>query len=179
VAAKRKILLTSFRPWLEHHVSNASDDLLQHLATEDIDFAALIFLRQLPVDTAIAWAKVRAAIAHHQPDVVLCCGMAETRDRLTVESQALSMGQRYQTNLDLAALTQTLTFTDISDDAGKFVCEGLYFQVLKYLEDHQLSMAGLFLHIPLITAKNQALIFQDVRKILHYLTQSYPFSSRP
>ncbi|MBV5261715.1 peptidase C15 [Synechococcus moorigangaii CMS01] len=164
-----KILLTSFQPWLPHHTSNASDDLLQHLETASLSFARLVFLRRLPVETAIASETTIQAIALQRPDVVVCCGMAEKRDRLTVESQAFAGEQRQQTPLDLIALTAALRFTDVSHDAGKFVCEGLYFQVLQYLQRHQPQTTGLFLHVPPLTATNRALILEDVTQLLRCL----------
>ncbi|ANV87297.1 peptidase C15 [Picosynechococcus sp. PCC 7117] len=164
-----KILLTSFQPWLEHHTSNASDDLLCQLKARRLAFADFLFLHHLPVETAIASAKTIQAIAAYQPDLVLCCGMAEKRDRLTIESQAFYQGQQLQTRLDLQALTTPLEFTEISDDAGKFVCEGLYFQVLKHLQWQQSQARALFLHVPLLTAANRPLILRDVETMLHWL----------
>ncbi len=164
-----KILLTSFRPWLEHHTSNASDDLLCQLKAKQLAFADFLFLHHLPVETAIASEMTIQAIADYQPDLVLCCGMAEKRDRLTVESQAFYRGQQLQTRLDLQALTAPLEFTEISHDAGKFVCEGLYFQVLNHLQRQQSPARALFLHVPLLTAANRQLILRDVETMLHWL----------
>ncbi|BAW96652.1 pyrrolidone-carboxylate peptidase [[Synechococcus] sp. NIES-970] len=167
----KTVLLTSFRPWLVHHVSNASDDLLARLEAANLDFADFVFLRQLPVETAIASEKTIQAIAQYQPDLVVCCGMAETRDRLTVESQAFENNRSYQTSLDLAKLTASLRFTEVSNDAGKFVCEGLYFRVLQYLKTWRPQAAGLFLHVPLITPENEIFIWQDTIAMLRWLTQ--------
>lgn len=168
-----KILLTSFRLWLGHHTSNASDDLLWHLERASLRFADFHFLRRLPVETAIASKKTIAAIERHCPDVVLCCGMAEKRDRLTVESQAFYRGQFYQTRFNLEQLTATLNFTDISHDAGKFVCEGLYFHLLQHLQRRQSQTLGLFLHVPVLTPDNETPIVEDVITLLRSLTQSH------
>lgn len=163
------ILLTSFQPWLDHHKSNASDDLLEKLQAQNLAIAKLIFLRNLPVETQSASEKTIAAIQLSQPDIVICCGMAESRDRLTIESQAFDQDQHYQTTVDLTALTESLSFTTISHDAGKFVCEGLYFHVLKYLCQAKAQTKAIFLHVPIFTNKNEALILKDVTQMLEKL----------
>ncbi|MEY3557181.1 MAG: hypothetical protein RLZZ580_3239 [Cyanobacteriota bacterium] len=50
------ILLTSFAPWLCHHCSNSSDDLL--VSIQDNYAKKLLFLRQLPVNTHRASERV-------------------------------------------------------------------------------------------------------------------------
>ncbi|AFY39795.1 pyrrolidone-carboxylate peptidase [[Leptolyngbya] sp. PCC 7376] len=165
----RKILLTSFRPWLEHQQSNSSDDLLA--LVQDLDFpkVELIFLRQLIVDTKLASKKVIAAIAQHQPDIILCCGMAESRQILTLESQASYKEKHFQTQLNLEKFCGNLRQATVSNDAGKFVCEGLYFHVLEYLQKKQLSTQVTFVHIPSLTATNKDIIFKDFQKIIECL----------
>lgn len=54
------ILLTSFAPWLCHHRSNSSDDLL--VSIQDSYPKNLLFLRQLPVNTHRASERVIKAI---------------------------------------------------------------------------------------------------------------------
>lgn len=162
-----KLLLTSFRPWLKHHCSNASDDLLEIVQGSDFTAGELSFLRQLPVDTQAASRETIKAIAAHQPDFVVCCGMAESRDRLTIESQAFCQTDHYETTANLSAIAKELKFTDISHDAGKFVCEGLYFQVLQYLQNLDAKTPAIFVHVPILTEKNTAPIVQDFVQILY------------
>ncbi|MGF1479481.1 MAG: peptidase C15 [Cyanophyceae cyanobacterium] len=150
-----KILLTSFQTWLPHQPSNASDDLLVMVQER---LPQTTFVRQLPVDTARASERVLAAIADVQPEMVICCGMAESRYQLTVESQATWTSDRLYTSVDLEALVDRLVNTAISHDAGKFVCEGLYYQVLKHLPSHSQCV---FVHVPLLTATNVPTILTD------------------
>ncbi|NJN73421.1 MAG: peptidase C15 [Limnothrix sp. RL_2_0] len=168
------LLLTSFRPWLKHHRSNASDDLLEIIQGRDFIAGEVVFLRQLPVDIQAASGQVIKAIATHQPNFVVCCGMAESRDRLTIESQAFSQADHYETTVNLQMLSEKLNFTDISHDAGKFVCEGLYFQVLQYLHLQKLAVKtpAIFVHVPILTAKNTAPIVQDFIQILHTMSDN-------
>lgn len=165
---KIKILLTSFQTWLPHQKSNSSEDLLGLLNNINPPQKELIFLRNLPVNTEIASALTREKIKEINPNFILCCGMAEKSQCLQLESQAFFEDKCYQTKVNLTDLIQYLNLTEISHDAGKFVCEGLYFQVLKYIEN-QTNVQGLFIHIPILTEDNQTLILTDFIQILNRL----------
>ncbi|TVQ59560.1 MAG: peptidase C15 [Spirulina sp. DLM2.Bin59] len=160
-----KLLLTSFAPWLPHQRSNASDDLLGLLPPDD----HYHLLRQLPVDTALARRAVLEAMVEVRPAGVVCCGMAEGRSRLTVEARARQGGDCHWTDLNLTELVAGLTMTGISEDAGQFVCEGLYYGVLETLPRLDWPCFGLFVHVPLLTPDNQAIVLGDFRTILERL----------
>ncbi|WP_017304644.1 hypothetical protein [Spirulina subsalsa] len=162
----RKILLTSFQTWLPHQVSNSSDDLLQKIQGHPPQNLELIYLRHLPVDTHRASQQVQQAIAQYQPHCVVCCGMAESRENLTLESHACWGTEQFFTTLPLESLIAPLTATTISHDAGKFVCEGLYFHVLEYLHRTQSSCGGVFVHVPRLAPKNEAKIVRDFQHLL-------------
>ncbi|AFY77883.1 pyroglutamyl peptidase I [Pleurocapsa sp. PCC 7327] len=162
----KKILLTSFQTWLPHHVSNSSDDLLAQIQAEEFLLASLTFLRQLPVDIALASQKAIATIQTLQPDAVICCGMAESRDRLTIESNASWSQEQIYTSVNLEQLIAKLSHTKISHEAGKFVCEGLYYQVLRYLKQFRPQSHCLFIHVPVLTEINLPEILADFRLIL-------------
>lgn len=84
-----KILLTSFQTWLPHQKSNSSDDLLSEIETQHFPNTSLYFCRKLPVENLKSTQIVMDEIVKIQPDIVMCCGMAESRDCLTVESNAV------------------------------------------------------------------------------------------
>ena len=164
---KNKILLTSFQTWLSHQNSNSSDDLLAKIQNLDYsNYADLFFLRKLPVDIESSSQKVIDEIKCIEPNVVICCGMAEKRDKLTIESNAFCEDECLHTSINSIALTQQLVFTEISHDAGKFVCEGLYYRVLKYIRSHDRNIQCIFIHVPLITQNNSALILRDFHFII-------------
>ncbi len=165
------MLLTSFTTWKDHHRSNSSDDLLQQVLQNNPP-PGLHFLRQLPVDFEVAPQVAIAHIQQLQPRFVVCCGMAETRDRLNVEVQAVQQEQVLTTRLDVAALVAGLTFTELSYDAGGFVCNRLYFDVLHYVQTHQPSCQVLFVHVPVLTGANGDRILTDFRQILERLKAS-------
>lgn len=163
-----KILLTSFTTWLPHQKSNASDDLLEIISQVPSD-EQLIFLRKLPVDFQLAPQLVRAKINQVNPDGIICCGMAESRDKLTVESRAFKGLEMIKTNVDLDNLVADLKATKISNNAGRFVCERLYYETLKYISDCLLTTKCIFVHIPPLTPQNSALITSDFLAIIRRL----------
>jgi pyroglutamyl-peptidase len=166
-----RCLLTSFQPWLPHHQSNASDDLIEILTTQEIPHLSLFFLRQLPVDITLATQQVLQEVDRSFYEIIICCGMAESRTNLTIESNANYLGEQIHCSIDLKELAKELTFTTISHDAGRFVCEGLYFQILNYLKQKQIYSSCLFLHIPILTPKNRDYILNDVMAIIQKLAR--------
>lgn len=164
-----KILLTSFQTWLPHQKSNASDDLLGMLEGWRLEGVELQFLRQLPVNTRQASEKAIAHLKTHRPNGVICCGMAETRQKLTVESNARKETQQLHTKLPLNLLVSSLSYTEISHDAGQFVCEGLYYELLSYCQHQGDQLPCLFVHVPILTPHNQQVILQDFQNIINFI----------
>ena len=170
---KSKILITSFRTWLPHHKSNSSDDLLEIFQQQQYNLFSLDFIRNLPVDTELASQRVIKIIENIKPDAVICCGMAESRNRLTIESSAVCQRKCLKTDVNLEVLKSLLASTDISHDAGKFVCEGLYFQVLQHITKSNTNyIPCLFVHVPLLTNSNLESIKKDFLLILEFIVKS-------
>jgi pyroglutamyl-peptidase len=162
----QKILLTSFQTWLPHQHSNSSDDLLGEISQIEELSPFLSLLRKLPVNVSEASSSVIAKIKELQPKAIICCGMAESRTQLTVESCA-SCGENFlKTSVNLEKLVAKLGNCEISHDAGKFVCEGLYYEVLKYLQEKPDKPACIFVHIPVLTPDNLSSILADFRLII-------------
>ena len=166
----KKILLTSFTTWRPHQKSNSSDDLLIEVAKDNSLSASLTFLRQLPVDIEQAISQAIAQIDKLNPDLIISCGMAEKRGILTVESNARLNNHLIETSVDLHKLITGLKQTGISHDAGKFVCEGLYYSMLKYLRDRQLKTPCIFVHVPLLSPQNLRDIKANFVEIVYRLT---------
>ena len=160
-----KILLTSFQTWLPQQSSNSSDELLRQIQQRQFSSASLIFRRQLPVDIAQASQQAITNIEQVQPELVICCGMAESRYQLTLESNATWSEAQLKTTVDLDSLVRELSQTEISHNAGKFVCEGLYYQVLKHLEQANSQSRCLFVHVPRLTDSNLPEILADFESI--------------
>ena len=163
-----RLLLTAFAPWKDHQPSNSADDLLQ--AIQPIAPASVYFLRGLPVNLPVARSLTIGKLQQVQPQILVLCGMAETRSRLSVEANATVGDRQLQTSIDLAYLTADLPATDISQNAGRFVCNSLYYAMLNY--QHSLpTLQCLFVHVPILQDFNQAAIVADFRVILERLQQ--------
>ena len=165
-----KILLTSFDTWLPHQKSNSSGDLLAKISQIQSLPYSLTFLQKLPVDFQEAPNLAIAQINKFQPDTIICCGMAESRQKLTVESCAWCEYDILKTAVNLEGLVADLDAVEISHEAGKFVCETLYYAVLKHLADSQLVAQCIFVHVPILTPDNTDQIVGDFLLIMRRLT---------
>lgn len=163
----QSMLLTSFATWKPEQISNSSDDLLD-LVQEPLAMCGsnVSFLRQLPVDFEHAPRAVIQCIQHVEPDAVICCGMGENRTLLSLESTAVRDEQARFTTVNLSALVQGLSMTAISHDAGRFVCNRLYFDVLDYLQTCHRPVPCMFVHVPGLTEDNRHLIATDFMRVI-------------
>lgn len=148
------LLLTSFDTWLPHQKSNTSDDLLGLVVQLDSFPQSRSLLRKLPVDSQVATDLTIDRLETLQPHAVICCGMAELRSTLTLESQAKRGEMTLKSTFDVEGLVTKLSSADVSHDAGKFVCNDLYYNVLDCIYQRQLPTHCVFVHIPLIHEEN-------------------------
>lgn len=109
-----------------------------------------------------------------KPDIVIMLGEAKKRDLVSLESRAINLitteipdndgikinnklikekGFEFlTTNVNLDELNKKLNDrkypVEISNDAGRYVCNYLYFNVLDYINTHNLNIPTLFVHLP-------------------------------
>ncbi|MGF1588502.1 MAG: peptidase C15 [Pleurocapsa sp.] len=164
-----QLLLTSFQTWLPHQRSNSADDLLKIIPKQPVVSNLCYFLRKLPVNTELAAQQVIKSIKTKNPQGIICCGMAESRERLTLESNAMCGKDCLVTNVRLDKLVACLNNTKISHHAGNFVCEGLYYQVLKYIYTETTNIPCIFVHVPMINADNKENIRHDFIEIIRFI----------
>ncbi|HBQ98867.1 MAG: peptidase C15 [Roseofilum sp. Belize BBD 4] len=162
-------LLTSFTTWKPHQNSNSSDDLLEQIGQSYPYPERLSLLRKLPVDSQPAIAQTLFHLHSTQPAWVLCCGMAEKRDRLSIESNATQKDKILRPAIDLELLIRGLDWVYISDYAGRFVCEDLYYRVLQEINTLNLPTRALFIHVPILHPDNEQPIINSFVEILHRL----------
>ena len=162
------LLITSFSTWKSHHITNSSDDLL-HLLSER-ELGPFNFLRNLPVEFELAPQHVLGRFNELRPKVLVCCGMAEERTKLNIESRAVLGEQVLQTSVDLGKLTADLLMTEISHDAGEFVCNTLYYKTLEHLASQEENHHSIFVHVPVITEENKSLLVADFISIIERLS---------
>lgn len=160
------LLLTSFRTWKSEQSSNASDDLLIDVSHRYPHRGYLRLLRQIPVDFQLAPQQVIQAIQAHAPHAVICCGMGETRTMLCVEDRATDGDRVRYTGVNVNRLISGLPVTRVSQDAGQFVCNRLYFDVLDHLQSRGADCPCIFVHVPVLTAENQDAIAADFHSII-------------
>ncbi len=155
-------LITTFQTWLPHQVSNSADDLIAHLLKTDRLPSDCQLLRHIPVDFQVAPAMVLARIAEQPPQRVVCCGMAELRSCLSVESNARWQSDWRFTSVNLHQLLKPTIDTVVSHDAGRFVCNYLYYQVLRTMP----ALPTIFVHVPLFTDNRVEAIANDFLTLL-------------
>ncbi len=169
LAMPSPVLITTFTTWKPEQPSNASDDLIAELIQRNLLSETVHLLRQIPVDFKLAPATVLNRIVDLQPARIVCCGMAEQRSRLTVESNGKLADHQIHTPVNVHELVQDLAMTDVSHDAGQFVCNHLYYSVLNYVLTNQLNTSCVFVHVPILHADNLSAVLQDFTAILNRL----------
>jgi len=126
----------------------------------------------LPVSYARAAAALRAAVRAAAPDVVICFGQAD-RDEISIERFALNLdgsesedndGVRSDAEIDPdgpVAYRSTLPVDELvaalhaggipagpSRDAGGFLCNHVFYVLMRLLELERPGTAGGFVHVP-------------------------------
>ena len=150
-----KVLISAFRPFHKSS-NNYSSEVLKYISSDTFAIDKLI------VDVVYdeSYKELSNYDLNHY-DLIIALGEARSRHELTIEKQAINLSscsipdnkgnlkkqeiinnnqENYlQTKLDLSVLDG---FT-ISNDAGKYVCNNLYFHLLENYPNK-----SLFIHIP-------------------------------
>jgi len=160
------ILLTGFEPFGGRDV-NPSQLLVERL--DRVEKAIL------PVSYARAPAALRAALDRARPDVVICFGQADGRAQITIERVALNLDDPANADEDgvVSAATirpggpvgrwSTLPVDEIvtalrdhgvpaapSRDAGGFLCNRVFFELMEWAERERPDVLAGFVHLPLL-----------------------------
>lgn len=168
---RRPVLITSFRPWRSHQKSNSSDELIDELQRNGQLPPDSIWIRNLPVSFELAPIRLISELYYHQPRIVICCGMAEKRACLSIEKYAkkrTSDTDTYvlETAVDTHRLLKNTCLSEISNDAGAYVCNDLYYSVLEKIKMDNLPTDAVFLHIPVLIPATRAFILKDFLSVL-------------
>jgi pyroglutamyl-peptidase len=165
------ILVTGFEPFGGEDI-NPSWQLARALAGEEIAGHRVVAV-ELPCVFGVALEALDAAIARHDPALVLAIGQAGGRDRISLERVAINIDDaripdnagaqpidvpvvagaapayfsRLPIKAMLAALQQAGIPAEISQTAGTYVCNHVFYGLMHALRDRPDVRCG-FIHIP-------------------------------
>ncbi len=163
-----RLLVTGFEPFGGLTI-NPSQQLVDAL---DGDVAKAL----LPVSYARAAVALGEALAEHEPDVVICFGQADGRTGISVERFAHNLDEATTTDNDEApgsgapidpdgpaAYASSLPVDEIvaalraegipaapSRDAGGFLCNHVFYVLMRTLAQDARAARGGFVHVPLL-----------------------------
>lgn len=166
------LLISGFEPF-NHDPINPSWQIAQALDGLCLGEHQVVSI-QLPVVFGLAEQLLFAAIEQQQPQWVLCLGYAAQSQHILLERLAINLddapiadnaGQQpreqsiaigaenaYFTGLPIAKIHQQLTQhgfqAQISNSAGSFVCNHVYYQLLHAIAQQQLPILAGFIHLP-------------------------------
>ncbi len=165
------LLVTGFDPFAGAAI-NASWEAVQRLAGLTVAGHAVV-VEQIPTVFGKAIPAMTAAIAHHQPLVILAVGQAVGRAAISVERVAINLDDAripdnhgnqpqetpvvlegptaYFSTLPVKPIVRRLGEAgipaEVSQTAGTFVCNHLFYGLMHHLAGREKLLAG-FIHIP-------------------------------
>ncbi len=168
-----RVLLTAFEPFGGEPV-NPSQEAARRLAAGPPLPGVELATALLPVVYGGAVQALRAAIAEHDPEVVVCTGLAGGRYGVTPERVAINLddapmadnsGQApvdtpivpggpvaYLSTLPVAAIVHALRAAGIpaakSSTAGHYVCNHVFYGLMHLLATERPGTLGGFVHLP-------------------------------
>lgn len=168
-----KILLTAFEPFGSNAL-NSSQEVAKLLP--DSIGSRKVVKGLLPVDFRTAGDRLRALIERHAPDVVLMLGQSRKFAGLSIERVALNLMDSVQPDNsgylpvnepihpdgETAYLTpfpvrmladackQKSIPAQVSNSAGTYVCNRVYYEALYTIAKTELPIQALFVHLPFI-----------------------------
>ncbi len=176
----RKVLLSAFEPF-GGQSSNASQEVVRCLRNLHFENACVEVV-ELPVERFRAPELLLRAFARAAPDIVIMLGEAGGRAHITPERIAINVDDfsipdnagnqpceeavleaspaAYFSTLPVLAIQNALRERDIpaavSNSAGTFVCNHLFYRVLHHLTESGSSIQAGFIHIPRLPEQNIA-----------------------
>lgn len=188
-----KILVSGFKPFLNEKI-NPSEMLVEKLAQVRSDIATVV----LPVEFEKAFVVLREEIEKVSPEFIVMLGQAGGRANVCLEKVALNWNQTVNadesafvpptgeiysgdplalmTNFPVDVIYQNLKEqslpVELSFSAGTFVCNNLFYKVLKNYP----QIPSVFVHVPLLPEQAQGLSvskpsmpFETMEKIIGIL----------
>lgn len=170
------VLVTGFEPF-GMHSTNPSQIIAETLNGSSLNDTEIIGI-VLPVDFEKSIEEARDAIERYHPDVVISLGLNAKSQRIEVEKIGLNL-KRYPkddgtwsfpkridkngpflrlSSLKTHDIARTLRQANIpaqqSCFAGTYICNALFYGLLGYVMELNLSITVGFLHVPLLDSQN-------------------------
>ncbi len=168
-----KIIVTAFEPFGEEQ-TNPTMKLLEHIPETLYD--AQVVKTTLPVVYNHAFDRLLPLIETHEPQFILMLGLAKGRTHVNVERIAININDAsnpdnlgnvlhelpvveggtdgFFTNVDLKAILKKAADQHlplhVSNTAGAYVCNNLYYHVLHHIKTFNLSTKAVFVHVPML-----------------------------
>lgn len=166
-----RVLLTGFEPFgsLDTNVSWEVAKRVAEMSLGAVDLA----IEQMPVSFGRVAEVLRDAVGRHNPDIILSLGQSGSGDSVKLERVALNMMDSKMgdndgytpdeepidrdgdaalfTSLPIKSLRSAIEAKGInsviSNSAGLYVCNRLYYEALR-IERERLGLRALFIHLP-------------------------------
>ncbi|MCJ8008326.1 pyroglutamyl-peptidase I [Lederbergia wuyishanensis] len=170
----KKVLITGFDPFGGEKINPALEAVkqLDGKVIEGVEIVA----QEVPTVFHESIKVVIHAIEQHNPDIVICVGQAGGRTQVTPERVAINIDDAripdnkdnqpidepihqdgpaaYWTTLPIKRIVHEMKKAgvpaSVSNSAGTFVCNHLFYGVMHYLEKNAPHIRGGFIHIPFI-----------------------------
>ncbi|MBX9900430.1 MAG: pyroglutamyl-peptidase I [Burkholderiaceae bacterium] len=174
----KRILLTGFDPFGGEKI-NPSWEIAKSLDGMKIGKSAQIISRQLPCEFGTSLHLLEAALRELQPSMVICLGQAGGRAEMSLERIAINLDDAripdnagaqpidntiipdapaaYFSTLPIKAMMQSLQKQGIpaaiSQTAGTYVCNHVFFGLMHVATTHQCIEKAGFVHIPYLPSQ--------------------------
>ncbi|MEB6550452.1 pyroglutamyl-peptidase I [Heyndrickxia sporothermodurans] len=171
---RKKVLITGFDPFGQDQI-NPALEAIKRFKDRIIENVEVVTL-EVPTVFHESIKVVIKAIELHQPDVVICVGQAGGRTQITPERVAINIDDAripdnrqkqpideaivengpvgYWSSLPIKRIVHNMKKSGIpsaiSNSAGTFVCNHLFYGVMNYIEKNTPHIRGGFIHIPFI-----------------------------
>ncbi|WP_312108343.1 pyroglutamyl-peptidase I [Brevibacillus reuszeri] len=166
------VLVTGFDPFGGESINPAWESVKELAKIESEQYK--VEVRQIPTVFGKSIEKLYAAIEETKPDIVLCIGQAGGRGDLSIERVAINVNDAriadnegnqpidkaivengpvaYWSTLPIKSMVHDLQQqgipASISQTAGTYVCNHLFYGLMHYVAENQSSIRGGFIHIP-------------------------------
>jgi pyroglutamyl-peptidase len=188
-----RILMTGFMPFPGVEV-NPTQLLIRYFQDETVSLpdGVRVIAEVLPTAFEASDERIRQLIRDEVPDVVLCLGVAQKRESINIERVAHNWdeatipdndglqlsGQKivadgaetYDSTLPIERMMAALQSANLpavfSDDAGRYVCNHVFYASRHEIATHGLNIPCGFVHVPGLAGTNEEFPGWEIERLL-------------